>query len=67
MTQLKKRKRTRTILGVGYPWYGDDETTPAASRTVKLCREKHGLGGVIALKIKNSGAWKKYRLVLEEL
>jgi len=60
-------KAKRIVLGYGYPWYGNDNTQPPEVRTIKLCSEKHGKGIVKSLKIRDSGAWRKYRLVLEKI
>lgn len=58
----KKRKRKRIILGVGYPWYNNSYTT------VWLAKKKHyGWKEAVYLNIQDSGDWKKYKLVLEEI
>ena len=60
------KKKKRIILGVGYPWFGDCEIKPSLSRSIKLYPQRGGYGSVIPLKIKDSGALRKYKLILEE-
>jgi hypothetical protein len=71
MSIKKTTKKKRIVLGRGYPWFQtvekDDLSIPRVPgpHRVGLWTEKHGQR--ITLNYGNSGAWKKYRLVLEEI
>lgn len=65
------KKKKRIILGTGYPWYsslGDgDLSKRSGPHEVRLYVECHGRGDLMELNIRDSGAWGKYRLVLEKV
>jgi hypothetical protein len=65
----KKQTKKRIILGTGYPWFTTVEDCEIAGpHRVGLLTEKHGGGKRVTLNLKTgAGAWKKYKLVLEEV
>jgi hypothetical protein len=60
------KTKKRYILGVGYPWYSCRENEPACTAII-LFKEKDGLGDTVLLTPGQTGAWKKYKLILEEV
>lgn len=65
----KASSKKRIILGTGYPWYyteGGTDDVPGPHK-VGLRAKCHGKGSRIHFNIKTSGAWKKYKLIVEEV
>ncbi len=63
-------KNKRHVLGVGYPLFGRKSTSQTRFNKVMLLNKANGYGeNSISLRINLSkiGAWKKCRLVLEEV
>jgi hypothetical protein len=70
------RKKKRIILGVGYPWYSEGVDFEGRKTgywgSIKLYSNPNAFGfpqgtKIVELKNGNSGAWKKYKLIIEEL
>jgi hypothetical protein len=59
-------KKNKYIIGIGYPWYSAREGEPP-STCILLKTRKNGSGKPVILNHSQTGAWRKYKLVLEEL
>jgi len=69
-----KRKKKRYILGKGYPWYSYPIRKDGTKISDKICsitlynnNVKGLVDNPIVLNIRDTGAWKKYKLILEEI
>ncbi len=62
----KRKKRRRVILGIGYPWFYQNGDMTGYFR-VGLFPGKNAQGDAKKLNYGGTGAWKKWKLVLEEV
>lgn len=62
----KPVKKKRHVLGEGYPWFQTNGET-RGPHEVRLYEKVNGNGHTVTIQVGKTGAWKKYRLILEEI